>query len=122
MKSDKDTTIESLKRKVVKFRDERDWKKFHLPKNLAISIAIEVAELLENFQWKTDEEIEELLKEENSKKKVRREIADIIMFCLSLSEVTGIDIAESVLDKLRENEKKYPVQKAKGTAKKYKDL
>lgn len=122
MKSDKETTVESLKRKVIKFRDERDWKKFHLPKNLAISIAIEVAELLENFQWKTDEEVEDLLKEKNSKKKVRRELADIIMFCLSLSEVTGIDITESILDKLRENERKYPVHKAKGTAKKYKDL
>lgn len=119
---DNKTTIEELKKLVVKFRDERDWKKYHKPKDLAASINIEAAELLEQFQWKSDEEINEMLKDENKFDKISDELADIIDYCLSFSDVTKIDVSEALKKKIEENKKKYPVEKFKGDYKKYNEL
>lgn len=119
---DDKTTIEELKKLVVKFRDERDWKKYHKPKDLAESISIEAAELLEKFQWKSDEEINEMLKDKEKVDKVSDELADIIDYCLSFSDVTKIDISEALKRKIEENKKKYPVEKVKGNYKKYTEL
>jgi len=116
------TTIEELKKLIVKFRDERDWKKYHKPKDLAISINIEAAELLEHFQWKTDEEISEILKNREKFDNISEELADIIDYCLSFSDVMKIDISDVLKKKIEKNNKKYPVEKVKGNYKKYNEL
>lgn len=119
---DRDITIEDLKKLVIKFRDDRDWKKYHNPKDLAVSMSIEAAELLELFQWKTNEEIKELLKDNEKYQRACEELADVIIYCLDMSETLNADISEIVKKKLEQNEKKYPVEKAKGSAKKYTEL
>jgi NTP pyrophosphatase (non-canonical NTP hydrolase) len=112
--NDNSTTIDYLKKLVVKFRDDRDWKKYHNPKDLAISISIESNELLELFQWKTLEEIQKLLGNPDYLKKVKNELADVIIYSLSLADVLGIDVSQAVIEKIKINEAKYPVEKFKG--------
>jgi dCTP diphosphatase len=119
---DKEMTIEELKKIVVKFMEERDWKKYHTPKDLAISVNIETAELLELFQWKTNEEINEMLKNNEKYQMVLEELADIFIYCLYLANSVNADITKIVNDKMKQNEKKYPIEKAKGNAKKYTEL
>src|SRR5467141_3842940 len=102
-------TLEDLRREVSDFRNNRNWRAYHTPKNLAISIAIETAELLENFQWKTDELIHKELKVETRRKQVSDEIADIFIYCLSLCDVLEVDLGEIVRRKIRKNAKRYPV-------------
>jgi NTP pyrophosphatase (non-canonical NTP hydrolase) len=97
-----------------KFRDERDWNQFHNPKDLALAISIEAGELLEQFLWKKAEEAKV--------EKVKEELADIFAFALLLSDKYNFDIEEIILDKIERNGIKYPVDKAKGTAKKYDEL
>lgn len=96
------------------FRDDRDWKQFHNPKDLSLALSIEAAELLELFLWKSPEQAD--------LKKVREELADVIAYALLLADSYGLDVEQIVLDKIALNEKKYPVNKAKGTAKKYTEL
>jgi len=115
-----DEKIEELKAKIRKFRDDRDWKQFHNPKDLAISIAIEAGELLEEFQWKDKAEIDK--KVANEKHKIEDEMADIYIYLLEMSDVLGIDLIEAAKRKMAKNEAKYPVEKAKGNAKKYTEL
>ena len=117
--NDRNTTISQLKEILEKFRDEREWKQFHTPKNLAEAISIEAGELLENFLWKKDSQIEDELSNPIVREKITHELADILCFCINLSNVTGIDIASAVIDKIEHNSKKYPIEKAKGTAEKY---
>ncbi len=107
-------TIEELKKEFVKFRDERDWKKFHNPKDLAVSISLEASELLELFQWKSEKEINSVPKE-----KIEEELADILLYCLSMSDILNIDLKNATLEKLEKNRKKYPAEKVKGKAHKY---
>ncbi|MCY6372442.1 nucleotide pyrophosphohydrolase [Clostridium ganghwense] len=116
-----ENVIEELTKKIIQFRDNRDWKQFHNPKDLAISLGIEAGELLECFQWKTNEEIKELLQSEK-KIKVQEEIADVAMYLLFLCNETNINLEEAILDKIKKNEEKYPVSKSKGNAKKYNEL
>lgn len=106
---------------LLKFRRERDWEQFHRPKELAISIVLEAAELLEEFQWKTDEEIKRHLSEEGLKN-IKEEVADIAIYILLLSHDLGIDLLKVIEEKLRKNAEKYPIEKAKGSAKKYDKL
>lgn len=106
---------------LLKFRSERDWEQFHTPKNLSMSIAIESAELMEHFQWKTDAETKAYLKTENFRK-VCEEIADIASYLLLLSNDLGIDLNQTILDKIKKNAEKYPSQKCKGRSNKYDDL
>lgn len=106
---------------LLKFRRERDWEQFHRPKDLAISVVLEAAELLEEFQWKTDAEIKQHLSE-GGLENVREEIADIAIYLLLLSNDLGIDLLSAIRGKIRKNEKKYPVAKAKGSSKKYDKL
>ncbi len=103
--------------KIKKFRDERDWMQFHDPKNMAVSIMIEAAELLEHFQWKTKEEVKKYIK--NHKTEVQDEIADIAMYLFELSDNLGIDIIKAMDNKLQKNDQKYPIEKAKGKHTKY---
>jgi len=116
------TTLQELKDVLFRFREDRDWKQYHDPKNLAEAISIEAGELLENFLWKEKSEIERDLSDEVFQQKVRHELADIICFCLNFANSTGIDVASAVLDKIQENNKKYPVHESKGNAKKYTQL
>ena len=111
--NDDSTTISYLKRLVTKFRDDREWIKYHNPKDLAISISIEAGELLELFQWKSLEEINKLLENPEYLKKIRHELADIIIYCLSLADILQIDVTEAIVEKIKINEEKYPVEKFK---------
>jgi len=112
--------IKDLTKKIVAFRDERDWKQFNNQKDMAISLALEAAEVLEHFQWKSNEEIEEYLK--TNKKEISEELADVLYWVLLMSHELGIDIVEEGLKKLEKTKKKYPIKKAKGSHKKYDKL
>ena len=103
-----------IQKKIVAFRDARDWKQFHNPKDLAVALNIEAGELLENFLWKSHEEAD--------KEKVKEELADVLAYSLLLAEKYGFEVKEILLDKIKKNGKKYPIEKAKGTAKKYNEL
>ena len=109
---DDTTTIEKLKKMVISFRDERNWEQFHDPKNLAAGLSIESAELQEIFLWKS----------KDGNKKLSDELADIFVFLLYLSEACGIDLSEAVINKLKLNAKKYPVEKSFNSNKKYNEL
>ena len=102
---------------LIKFRDDRDWKQFHDSKNLATAISIEAAELNELYLWKTIKESEEV-----DISKVKEELADILSFSFLLADKHGLDPFEIVADKIKVNAEKYPVEKARGTAKKYNEL
>lgn len=116
-----DNDLKDILERLLKFRKERDWEQFHRPKELAISIALEAAELLEEFQWKTDKEIKKYLNE-GGLENVKEEVADIAIYILLLSNDLRIDLLDAIREKLKKNEKKYPVEKAKGSAKKYNKL
>ena len=105
---------EEIKQALLKFRNERDWEQFHNPKDLALALSIESAELLELFLWKKAEDA--------NIEKVREELADIFSFAFLLANKYGFDVKEIVLDKIKTNGEKYPVNKAKGTSKKYDEL
>lgn len=98
-----------LMSELIKFQMERDWKKFHTPENLAKSISIEAAELLENFQWGKEYNITE----------VGEELADVLIYCMYMADALDLDIKEIILDKMEKNAKKYPVEKSRGNALKY---
>ncbi|ASI84760.1 RS21-C6-like protein [Bacillus cereus] len=104
-------------KKILKFRDDRDWKQFHNPKDLAISLSIEASELLENFQWKSSEDaIEQNL--EN----IKDELADVLIYSILLADQMNLDIEEVIQNKLEKNQRKYPVEKSFGSNKKYNEL
>ena len=112
--------FDKLTEEIVKFRDERDWKKFHNPKDCAISLVLEAAEVLEHFQWKNENEVAEYLKE--YKEHIAKEIADVLYWVLLMSHDLDIDLSEVSERKLEENRLKYPIEKAKGNHHKYSDL
>ncbi len=109
--------IQLLIDELVKFRDARHWEQFHNTKDLALAISIEAAELNELFLWKTTGESEQV-----DKNKLKEELADVLAFTLLLAGKHGFDVKEIVLEKIRKNNEKYPVDKSKGTAKKYNEL
>ncbi len=112
--------MEQVIAKIRRFRDDRDWMQFHDPKNLAASISIEAAELLELFQWKTGEEATRYARA--NKERVSEEIADVAIYLIELADIVGIDLIDAIEDKLKKNAIKYPVEKARGVATKYSDL
>ena len=111
--------FDELLDRVIRFRDDRDWKQFHHPKDLAISIALEAAELLEHFQWKDREEVARDLEDPERKQALGEEMADVLILLLSASDAVGVDLYEATLAKIEKNAAKYPVEKAKGNALKY---
>ena len=119
MNSDSNTTIQILRTLLREFRDERDWEKFHDPKNLAEAVSIEAAELLELFLWKSPDDVERSIKDPEFKHSVEEELADILCFSLSLANVADIDVSCAVVKKIETNRLKYPVDKSRGTATKY---
>ncbi|MCR9290969.1 MAG: nucleotide pyrophosphohydrolase [Bacteroidetes bacterium] len=108
--SDIKEIIDALK----KFRNERDWEQFHNPKDLAIALNIEAGELLESYLWKSHDEA--------NLEKVKEELADVIAYAFLLAEKYNLDVKEILLEKIKKNGEKYPVEKAKGTSKKYTEL
>ena len=112
--------IKNLTQKIKKFRDERDWKKFHNPKDVALSLVLEASEVLEHFQWKSPKEVEEYLK--SGKEDVGEELADVLYWVLLMSHDLGIDIKSALEQKIAKNGKKYPISKAKGKNTKYNKL
>lgn len=103
--------------KILQFRDDRNWKQFHNPKDLAISISLEAAELLENFQWSGAD-----LKVPEKSDKIAEELADVLIYCTLMSEAMGLDMNEIVAKKLEQNAEKYNVNKSFGSKKKYTEL
>jgi NTP pyrophosphatase (non-canonical NTP hydrolase) len=103
--------------KILQFRDERDWRQFHNPKDLAISISLEAAELLEVFQWSGED-----VKCTEKMDKIREELADVINYCVLMADACGLDIDEIVRAKIKRNNEKYPVELAKGSKEKYDQL
>lgn len=99
---------------LIKFRNERDWEQFHNPKDLALALSIEAAELNELFLWKKAEDA--------NQEKIKEELADVLAYAILLAEKYNLDINEIVLNKIKRNGEKYPVEKARGTAKKYDEL
>ena len=99
------------------FRDERDWLRFHNPKDLALSVSIEAAELLEVFQWSGSD-----VKVDAKADHAKEELADVAIYCIYLADALGVDLAEAISDKLSKNAENYPVEKARGSARKYTEL
>jgi NTP pyrophosphatase (non-canonical NTP hydrolase) len=106
--------MEEILDALKKFRDERDWNQFHNPKDLALAINIEAGELLELFLWKNPQEA--------NASKVAEELADVFAYCFLLADKYELDVKSIILNKIKTNSKNYPVDKAKGTAKKYNEL
>lgn len=107
-------SFEKLKATIKQFTIDREWDQFHDGKNLAIALSLEVSELLEPFLWKKAEDV--------SVEKIKEELADVFNYAFLIADKYNLDVEKIVLDKLAVNERKYPVAKAKGNAKKYKEL
>jgi len=106
--------IEEIVQRLIEFRNERNWEQFHNSKDLALAINVEAGELLELFLWKNADDA--------NREKVKEELADIFAFAFLLANKYGFDVKEIVLEKIKQNGEKYPVEKSKGTAKKYTEL
>jgi dCTP diphosphatase len=116
--SDRTTTIAELRQAVDVFVGERDWRPFHNAKDLAISIAIEAAELLEEYQWRDAAQVAEAGADREARERVRQELADVLIYCVSLSNALEIDISDAVRDKLVLSGRKYPAEAYHGRARK----
>jgi NTP pyrophosphatase (non-canonical NTP hydrolase) len=112
--------LQALRDALRAFAREREWEQFHSPKNLASALAVEAAELLEHFQWMTEEQSRAL--GEEKKNDIAEEVADVFLYLLQLSDKLGIDVLAAAQRKLEINAAKYPVALAKGSSKKYSDL
>lgn len=104
--------MNELIKRILKFRDDRNWKQFHTPENLAKSISIEAAELLEHFQWNNEMSLEA----------VTDELADVMNYCILMADAIGVDLLQAMHQKIDKNEQKYPIEKAKGVSTKYTEL
>ncbi len=117
MENDK---IKQITEKIKKFRDERDWGKFHNPKEEAIDLIVEAGEVLEHFQWRNGKELDEYIK--THKQEISDELADVFYCLLQLVDTLKIDLEKAFDSKMKQNEKKYPIDKAKGKPTKYNEL
>jgi dCTP diphosphatase len=115
-----DSKLESLVARILAFRDARDWKQFHNPKDLAVSLTLEAAEVLEHFQWKSAEEMQEYVR--TNKADIGEELADVLYWVLLMGHDLDIDLLDALDKKMQVNEAKYPVDKAKGKHTKYNKL
>ncbi len=112
--------LEKIIEKIKKFRDDRDWMQFHDHKNMAIYLVLEATEVLEHFQWKSDEEVRRY--SEENKDEIGEELADVAVYLFEMADNLGIDLIDAMDKKIDKNEKKYPVEKAKGNTTKYDKL
>ncbi len=122
MGQDAKVTVEELKKHLQKFCEARDWDQFHSPKELAIGLITESSELLEHFRFQSDEQIKLMLQNGDSRSKIADELADAFFFVLRFAQLHGFDLTDAYFAKMERNEKKYPVEKARGSNKKYTDL
>jgi NTP pyrophosphatase (non-canonical NTP hydrolase) len=112
--SDSATTVAELKQWVNEFVEQRDWHRFHAPKNLAMSLAIEAAELMEHFQWISVDQSRQLAEEPDRLAAVGEELADVLCYALAMANELGLDLATTIRQKLRKNEAKYPAEQYRG--------
>lgn len=115
-------TIEELVARIRAFSDAREWEQFHAPKNLAMALAAETGELMEHFLWCESEASRAICADREKLAVVAEELADVLIYALRFADVAGIDPGKAVLAKLRRNEERYPVEKAKGSSAKYNEL
>jgi len=115
-------TLDELTKRLLAFRDARDWRQFHALKDLILSLNLEAGELLELAQWKSDADFEREAESDAMRPRLAEECADVLLYLLLIAERTGIDLQTAAADKIRANDVKYPVTKARGTAAKYTDL
>lgn len=109
--SDTTTTVEDLKRQILQFIDERDWRKYHNAKDVALALSVEASELLEGFLWRRPEDLGE-----NDRVRLKEELADVTIYCLSLALAMGVDVSDAVREKIRKNAEKYPADLYRGKA------
>lgn len=119
---DDKVTVSQIKKEIEQFNKERDWKKYHTPKDLAISIILEAGELLEKFQWLNDKEITKVLTDSKKFHKIKSELADVFAYAFALSNRLDIDVSEAIFNKIKENKRKYPIDKIKGKYRKYSEI
>lgn len=115
-------SFRSVVARIIEFRDERDWKQFHAPKDLAVALSIEASEVLELFLWKDSEEIRDLLQDDDFKRRMKEELGDVLIYSFILCHEMEIDPGSAIDEKLQKNRERYPVNLAKGSAKKYNEL
>ena len=119
-KKSSEKNIKDLQKKVIAFRDARNWKQFHNPKDVALSLVLEAGEVMEHFQWKNPEEIQEHVIKERTE--IGEELADVLYWVLLMANDLNINLSDAVEDKLKKNNIKYPIEKAKGKSTKYNKL
>lgn len=112
--TDQDTTVGTLRAAVHQFVSERDWYRYHSPKNLAMSIAIEAAEIMEHFQWLSTEEAAARMENPAQRAEAADELADVLIYCLSFANSSGIDLSQAILNKLARNQSRFPVERVRG--------
>ena len=111
------STLDELRETVRRFAAERDWEQFHSPKNLAMALSVEVAELVEHFQWLTEEQSAAL--DAQRLEQVRLELADVFIYLVRISDRLGVDLLDAAAAKIALNERKYPAERVRGSARKY---
>jgi dCTP diphosphatase len=114
--TDRDTTLADLRQRVADFVAARDWQQFHVPRNLSVAIAVEAAELMEHFQWLTQEQALVALEDEEKRAAVVDELADVLIYGLSLANALDVDVSTALLGKLTRNEQRFPIEKWRGRA------
>ncbi|MDB9896812.1 nucleotide pyrophosphohydrolase [Gammaproteobacteria bacterium] len=119
--SKENLNLDVIKEKLKQFSKERDWEQYHSPKNLAMALSVEVAELVEIFQWSNDGGIKEV-ENEQTRKEIEEEIADIFNYLIKFVDLMDIDLEKISLEKIQKNDEKYPVEKSKGNSEKYNKL
>lgn len=116
---DKTTTINEIKATLKKFIDERDWEQYHNPKDVAVALNVEAAELLEHFVFKSDDQVKDILADPKKREEIEDECGDCIAYLVDFARVCGIDLCKAYEKKMKKNEKKYPPELVKGKNKKY---
>jgi dCTP diphosphatase len=116
---DAQTTLQDIKDTIARFTAERDWQKFHSAKNIALALVSEAAELMAHFRWSESGQDAAILDDPQSLREIRLEVADVMLLLAEFANVTGIDIAQAVEEKMEINAQRYPVEKSRGTARKY---
>jgi len=114
--TDDTMTLAQLRQRVAQFVADRDWEQFHTPKNLSGAIAIETAELMEHFQWLTGEQAIAAMQNEEKRAAVAEEMADVLIYALSLANALGLDVSDAILEKLARNEERFPAEEWRGKA------
>jgi len=119
-RADAPNDLAALRAELRQFASERDWDQYHSPKNLAAALCVEAAELLEHFQWRTDDESKSLPSDQIAK--IQEELADVLFYLVRLADKLDVDLLEAARNKIVLNARKYPVEKARGNSRKYTDL